>query len=134
MYFIVHRTEETFHDKRFKLEECAATAIALQEKIRDRIHKEYIEKIISICPQEFLESSKSFASLDYTTYKDDLKSLVKLNREMIKCVENYERAHCSFNQSLKEAVWLEDINNSTPSTFNSRLGSERMKYSCWRKF
>ena len=136
VYFSVQRKEETFHDKRFKLEECAATIIALQQKITTPEYKKYAKIIMSKCPDEFLDRAKTFASLDYIdgSYKNDLKSLVKLNNEMKKCVENYERAFCSLNESLKEAVWLEDLDNSTPDTFNSRVGSNKMRFHFWRKF
>lgn len=92
--------------------------------------------IIDLCPEEFINRAKSFASVDYIdgSYKNDLKSLVKLNCEMKKCVENYERAQCSLNETLREAIWLEDIDNSTPDTFDSRVGSKWMKYGWWRKF
>jgi hypothetical protein len=46
VYFKVYNKEETFHDKRFKLEELAATALALKSKIKDRECIGYINIIL----------------------------------------------------------------------------------------
>lgn len=136
VYFKVYNREETFHDKRFKLEELAATALALKKKVTDTVCKEYIKIILSSCPQEFLDKAESFASTDYLEESDkgDVKSLVKLNKNMKKGIEDYERAHWQLNQSLKEAIWLEDIDNSTADTFDSKVGGKLMAYKLYRKF
>lgn len=65
-------------------------------------------------------------------YRGNLKSLVKLNKNMKKEVENYERTHWSLNESLKEAIWLEDIEKSDPKNFNSKVGGYFMKFKYYR--
>jgi len=129
VYFKVYNKEETFHDKRFKLEELAATALALKSKIKDNI-------ILDKWPQEFIEKAESFASADYLDESDkgDEKSLISLNGKMKKAIEDYERAHWSLRQTLKEAIWLEDIENSEPNVFDSKVGGWLMEYKTYRVF
>ena len=90
VYFKVYNKEETYHDKRFKLEELAATAIALSKKVTDPELKKYAKIILNSCPDEFLDKARSFASADYLEEHErgDLKSLVKLNRDMKKAIED----------------------------------------------
>lgn len=136
VYFKVYNKEETFHDKRFKLEEIAATALALNQKVTDPECKRCIKIILNRCPPEFLEKAKDFASTDYLDENDrgDMKSLVKLNRKMKKGIEDFERSQWSLNETLKEAIWLEDIDKHTANTFDSRVGGCMMKYGWYRNF
>jgi hypothetical protein len=41
VYFKVSNKEETYHDKRFKLEELTATAIAMGKQVKDPNLKKY---------------------------------------------------------------------------------------------
>ena len=136
VYWKVYSRETVFEDKKFNLEELAATAIALSKKIKKEEHQKYIQIILDKCPQEFKDKARSYATADIldSSYKPDLKSLIKLNKNMKKGIEDYERAQWSLNESLTEAVWLEDIDNSTPATFDSRVGGSLMKYQLYRSF
>ena len=135
VYWKISRKEEVYQDKKYNLEELAATAIALHEKLDKPKLKEYAKQIIDKCPESFLIKAKEYASTDYLEewYRWDLKSLVKLNKKMKKGIEDYERTHWSLNESLKEAIWLEDIENSTSKTFESKVGGKFMKYKNYRK-
>jgi hypothetical protein len=88
------------------------------------------------CPDDFINKARNFASAEYLDDLDkgDLKSLGKLNREIIKGIEDYERAHWSLNESLKEAVWLEDVDKASGNTFNSNVGGFLMKFGFYRAF
>ena len=136
VYWKVYCREEVFQDKKFNLEELAATAIALSHKVKTAELKKYNQIILDKCPEEFKSKAKGFATSDILedSYKPDLKSLIKLNKNMKKGIEDYERAQCSLNESLTEAVWLEDIDSSSPDTFHSRLGGSLMKYDFYRTF
>lgn len=70
VYFKVYTKEETYHDKRFKLEELAATALALEKKVQSHENKRCLKIILDKCPDEFLEKAKSFASSDYLEESD----------------------------------------------------------------
>lgn len=136
VYFKVFNKEEVYHDKRFKLEEIAATAIAISKKVTTPKLKKYVKIILDECPEEFLDRAQSFASTDYLEESDkgDLKTLVKLNKKMKKAIEDYERAHWSLNETLKEAIWLEDVDNSTANTFDSKVGSWWMRFGPYRAY
>jgi hypothetical protein len=88
------------------------------------------------CPDEFVNKVRNFASAEYLEDLDkgDLKSLGKLHRNVIKAIEDYERAHWSLNESLKEAIWLEDIENTSGNTFSSNVGGFLMKFGFYRAF
>lgn len=94
VYWKVYSRETVFEDKKFNLEELAATAIALSKKIKKEEHQKYIQIILDKCPQEFKDKARSYATADIldSSYKPDLKSLIKLNKNMKKGIEDYERA------------------------------------------
>ena len=136
VYCKVARKEDIYQDKKYNLEELAITALSLYERIENPKLKSYANQIIKKWPETFMQRAKSVYSPDYSNeiYKSNLKSLVKLNKNMKKGIENYERSHWSLNESLREAVWLEDIENTDPSCFNSKVGGKFMKYKYYRYF
>lgn len=83
-----------------------------------------------------MEKAKTIASSDYLDEgeKGDMASLVKLNTKMKKSIEDFERSQWSLNETLKEAVWLEDIDKANANTFDSKVGGWMMKYGFYRAF